>query len=139
MGGGTSNLFYGTKGAQNEYQYTFFQDERTRNAIGQVNFVSEDAVSGAPAKSIRKRKISVEAVIKKCHDYYDGKLGAQQFTNWLRRIASDPIYEVEEKLRFLIETVLQKFEQCLGKNHGRSTEKFTMLVHDFEIHLHQLP
>lgn len=139
MGGGTSNLFYGTKGAQKEYQYTFFQDERTGNSTGQVNFVSEGAVSGIPTKTVRKQKISVDAVSKKCHDYYDGKLGAQQFTNWLRHITSEPIYEMEDKLRLLIETMLQKFDQFLKKNRRNTMEEFNLLVHDFEIRLHQLP
>lgn len=42
-------------------------------------------------------------VIKKCYKYYDGLLSPQAFVDWLKRIILDPVYEVENHLKQLME------------------------------------
>lgn len=134
MGGATSNLFYGTKGAQKEYQYTLFPNEKVSKNIEQVTVVSVGAMSETPKRVPYKQKILVVTIIEKCYEYYDGKLSAQPFVDWLKDILSDPLYSIVGKLRRLIETALQKLQQCLAED----SEQFTLLVQAFEKSLLQL-
>lgn len=134
MGGGTSNLFYGTKGSRKEYQYSLFTDEDSAKLNSRMTAGLEDIVSEKPHKTSCIQRISASDIIKKCHEYYDEKLTAQQFIDWLKYITSDISYCMEDKLRSLIETTLKKFLQFPTKDR----ENFTLQMHIFENFLKQL-
>lgn len=132
MGGGTSNLFYGTKGSQKEYQYTLFVDEDFTKHKEQVVASSGNIVTKRSRKTSYLQEISAATIIKKCHEYYDGKLSAKQFVDWLEYIISNQSYRMEDRLRYLIREMLQKFQQLLLKEDQLVAEEFTLLVRDFE-------
>lgn len=138
MGGGTSNLFYGTKGSREEYQYTLFVDEKSVEHTGQVGTGSVGAMSEAFKRAPHKQEILPDTIIEKCYEYYDGKLSAQQFADWLDHILSYPLYSIARRLRRLIEVTLQKFQRSLVGSSQQTMESFTLLVNDFEKLLHQL-
>lgn len=137
MGGGTSNLFYGTKGSRKEYQYTLFPDEDITKHKEQVITSSGSIASKEPHRTLYLQEISAATIIKKCHEYYDEKLSAKQFVDWLNYIFSNQLYRIEDRLRYLIREMLQKFQQLLSKEGQLVVEEFTLLVHDFETLLFQ--
>lgn len=136
MGGGMSNLFYGTKGAQEEYQYTLFQDKKTLQDTKQAVVASVGTVSERSKRLSHKRKITVTIVIVKCNEFYSGLLDIQGLVNWLICIL-EPDYEMEAQLRQLIETTLNKFDLYL-KHIQLPIEELTAQVHSFERELCQL-
>lgn len=131
MGGGTSGLFYGTKGSQKEYQYTLF------NVNEETSKIAVNASSGKPNKSIRKKKISVEMVLKKCQNYRDGILTDQQLVQWLYHISTEPFYDLQDDLWGAINTALHNFSKCKIE-HQYDVEMFNSALTVFENELYGL-
>jgi len=138
MGGGTSNLFYGTKGARQEYQYTLFTDKPTEKSKKEISVASPcvDMELDYQVNMTCKKKITVTMVIRKCHSYYDKKITEKQLVNWLDAIISDLNCEIGENLRHLIVSVLHNLKLCLA--NVSEVVMFSSLVHNFEKRLYQL-
>lgn len=131
MGGGTSGLFYGTKGSQKEYQYTLF------DASEEMPKIAANVSSGKAHKSIRKKKISVEMVLKKCQNYRDGILTAQQLVQWLFLISTEPFYDLPDDLWSTINAALHNFSKCKIE-HQYDVEMFNSALTVFENELYGL-
>lgn len=134
MGGGISNLFYGTKGSQQEYQFTLFEPFETAS-------ISHDSkvASGLSQNNIQSILISVKTVLLKCSEYHDHKITAKQLTQWLFCIIKNPIYKVSRKLRGAIKDGLLNFEKCLLESREDYDAKaFGIALTIFESQLHQL-
>jgi len=131
MGGGTSGLFYGTKGSQKEYQYTLF------NVNEETSKIEATTSSGKPNKSIRKKKISVEMVLKKCQNYRDGILTNQQLVQWLYRISTEPLYDLQDDLWGAINVALYNFSRCKIEDQY-DVEMFSSVLTEFESILYRL-
>lgn len=111
MGGGTSGLYYGTKGSRQDYQYSLFPDllRRDNNLYDYNENNQESAVGGSSTgTSIQTQFITVGMVMKKCQDYHLKRLTAQQLLEWLSMVIHSPHCRMERRLRNMISKFLRK-------------------------------
>lgn len=135
MGGGTSNLFHGTKGAKQEYQFSLLADDKKNTK--RVDGVPEGgAYGGASAKtstkSTRKQAVSVEMVLRKCQSYHDGKVSAKKLVDWLLHISTEPYYEMQSDLMSIILIALRGFIQCALSSGKYDMLKFDTVLNELE-------
>lgn len=104
MGGGKSGLFFGTKGAQQEYQFSIFPDTIRKDRDAPFS----NATNSGPSKhengtAVSKQvRITAEAVLKKCAEYHSAHITAHQLTEWLSLIVSSPRYKMTAELQRVI-------------------------------------
>lgn len=93
MGGGTSGLYYGTRGSQQVYQFSLFPDmARKDSPDGYIAKTSFNGESTMPRSKPAKQIITVEMVLEKIEIYYSNGISCVQLVQWLTAISTSPYY-----------------------------------------------
>ena len=141
MGGGVSNLFSGTKGSKEDYQFSIFPDNEivARRRKGQ-QIGSGAGTGGATgrAQASRTMVISVEMVLRKCREYQEGKLSALELEHWLTTVSSSPRYVIQHDLRTTIRTALARFAECVDGSNSYDPDMCDRAVSELERNLYGL-
>ena len=139
MGGGTSGLFFGTKGAKHVYQYSIFPD-RIRKDSRDYSEATSNAGSqtGSAAQTREKRQlITANTILQKIHEYRAGSISAQELVDWLSFVVLSPQYRMSQKLRSVTKVAIISLSRSLSLAIN-STSAFNQNLQIFEDHLHQL-
>lgn len=118
MGGGTSGLFFGTKGAKHDYQYSLFPDLIRKDKTEFTEGVGSTGLqnSNEPKTRSKKRLITVDILLQKCLEYHAGKISAQQLVDWLFFITMATTYWIESHLKTTIVNAAYSLSSCLCNN-----------------------
>lgn len=139
MGGGTSGLFFGTKGSKQDYQYSLFPDSIRKDVV--VRDADAFGASGQIGNGTRTRSkhqlITVEMVLQKCQEYHSGHISAVQLVEWLSLITSSHNFRLSQQLRSAITEVLEIFLNCL-RLIANSSSAFDKELQEFEKSLRYL-
>lgn len=137
MGGGTSGLYFGTKGSRQEYQYSFFPDLIRKDTLEPIEGIGNSGLqSGSEAKShLKKHLITIQMVLKKCLEYHAGIITAQQLVEWLSFVITAPTYRIEHRLRDTIVNAVCALSTCLSLD---SISAFEQELAVFENQLNRL-
>ena len=139
MGGGTSGLFFGTKGAKHEYQYSLFPDRIRKDSWDSSAVASKTgSQAGSTSQTQEKRQlITASMILQKIHEYRAGCIGAQDLVDWLSSVVSSPYFRVSQRLRLAIREAIISISKCLGLAVG-SISAFNRNLEVFEEKLHHL-
>ena len=141
MGGGRSNLFFGTKGAKSEYQFTLFPDDekpkrKTRKNIEGNSIVGD--ISSLAETAVRTQDISVEMVLQKCQDYWNEELNSDKLVAWLSHIYMEPRYKMQSMLKSIIGLSLKTFSHCITDSGKYDVVEFEIALKKLENSLEKL-
>ena len=133
MGGGTSGLFFGTKGAKHEYQYSLFPDRIRKDSWDSSAVASKTgSQAGSTSQTQEKRQL-----ITKIHEYRAGSIGVQDLVDWLSFVVSSPYFRMSQRLRLAIREAIISISKCLDLAVG-SISAFNRNLEVFEEKLHHL-
>lgn len=139
MGGGTSGLFFGTKGAKHEYQYSLFPDRIRKDSWDSSAVASKTgSQAGSTSQTQEKRQlITASMILQKIHEYRAGSIGAQDLVDWLSFVVSSPYFRMSQRLRLAIREAIISISKCLDLAVG-SISAFNRNLEVFEEKLHHL-
>lgn len=139
MGGGTSGLFFGTKGAKHEYQYSLFPDGIRKDGWDSSAVASNTgSQAGSTAQTQEKRQlITASMILQKIHEYHVGSIGAQDLVDWLSFVVSSPHYHMDRRLRSIVRDGIRVLSYCLRLKEDW-TPAFNRKLQEIENRLHQL-
>lgn len=137
MGGGTSGLFFGTKGSRHEYQYSLFPDRIRKDVSVSMEGTGNTGLrnSGEAKSRSKKKLITIKMVLKKCLEYHDGRISAQKLVDWLSFVTTSPTYRMEQRLRITIVNAIASLSSCLRHDNFLA---FDQVLTEFENHLNLL-
>ena len=136
MGGGTSGLYFGTKGSKREYQYSLFPDRIRKDSLECAEAtVRAEFQHCDEADTSKKPLITLKMVLKKCTDYRNGLITAEQLVDWLFYVTRPSIFRMKQLLRNAIVSAVNSLFHCL---HNIDILSFNRELDDFENKLNLL-
>ena len=137
MGGGTSGLFFGTKGSRHEYQYSLFPDRIRKDVSERTEGTGNTGLknSGETESRSKKQLITIKMVLKKCLEYHAGRISAQQLVDWLSFVTSSPTFRMEQRLRITIVNAIPSLSSYLRHD---DIIAFDQVLTEFENNLNLL-
>lgn len=140
MGGGTSGLFFGTKGSKHEYQYSLFPDLIRKDVMVHSEGIASMGfrVGGTTTQAHgEKILLTTDTVLQKCFEYHIGSISAQELVDWLSFVVSSPYYRMKQSLRSIVRDAVKILSGCL-RLKVNSILVFNQKLQEMENNLHQL-
>ena len=139
MGGGTSGLFFGTKGAKHEYQYSIFPDRIRKDNWDFSEITSNVGDQAGSTRQDREKKqlVTANMVLQKIHEYRTDSISAQELVDWLSFVVSSPHYRMDRRLRSIVIDAISVLSNCLRLKKDRISA-FNWELQEIENRLHQL-
>lgn len=132
-------MFFGTKGAKHEYQYSLFPDRIRKDGWDSLEVTSNAGSQiGSTAQAREKRQlITANMVLQKIHEYRASSISAQELVDWLSFVVSSPHYRMDRLLRSIVRDAIRVLSNCLRLKEDRISA-FNRELQEIENRLHQL-
>jgi hypothetical protein len=140
MGGGTSGLFYGTRGSRQVYQFSLFPDTvRKDSPDGYIAKTSFNGESTTPRSKPTKQIITVEMVLEKIEMYYSNEISCTQLAQWLTAISTSPYYQLRpSRLKAMVLSSLKDISKVKLSSGQYNQVVFDALILNLKLDLQRI-